>query len=379
MSSIITDTIRHLLMEEDQVCLPGVGTLRLQQQAALISQLEGKAIPPSELVIFNANLVLDDGRILRELEHAGQLSREEATALLDEFLRNLRENLDAGRSVILDGIGRLFKQHDGQLKFTPTGDNFSKASFGLPSIDIRPIIRTEKQRRAAADPMLVQSTGNLTPETGVARERRRDKILYHPELRQALWYVTGFLAILLLLGAVYQIAQFSGRQLTDDPSAPVNNNREQTRIELPSDRINVAPGPKPVDADSVRPDDPPRLSDPVVSPPPINTAPATTPDAPDAPATSSDPPATTTRPATGDNVALIATGLFGSQRNVEKNTDRINAAGFTTFARPEGRLTRIGARIEYSSPTELQNALERLQRIFSDAYVMEINGEMQRE
>lgn len=379
----ITDTIRHLLMEEDQVCLPGIGTLRLQPQAALISPIEGKALPPSELVSFNANLVLDDGRILRELEHAGELPRVEATALLDEFIRNLRENLDAGRSVTLDGIGRLFKQHDGQLKFTPAGDNFSKASFGLPAIDLRPIIRNEKQRRAAADPMLAQPATIAQPETAANRERRRDKILYHPELRQALWYVAGFLTILLVLGAIYQIARFSGEKLTDDPSAPVNTSTDRPRIQLPSDRVNVAPGPRPVDADSVRPDDPPRLDDPVIAPPPVNTAPSgntpeyadvTTPqNTPDA------PPATTTRPPAGTNVALIATGLFGSQRNVEKNSDRIQAAGFVSFARPEGRLTRIGARLEYGSASDLQDALERLQRLFSDAYVMEINGEMQRD
>ncbi|MEM9931698.1 MAG: hypothetical protein AAF840_17965, partial [Bacteroidota bacterium] len=163
MAVQINDIIRHLLMEEDMVCLPGVGTLRLQAQPALLSSLDRQALPPSEMVNFNANLVLDDGRIVREIEDSGLYSRQDAVLLLEEYLQNLRENLDAGRSVTLEGVGRLFKHHDGQIKFTPAGGNFSKDSFGLPPVALQPIIRTEKERRAAADPMLGTPAASETP------------------------------------------------------------------------------------------------------------------------------------------------------------------------------------------------------------------------
>lgn len=390
MSTIINDTIRHLLMEEEQVCLPGLGTLRLLPQLALISPLEGKAAPPSEQVTFNANLVLDDGRILHALEEREDLSHEDALHQLGEFLRNMQENLDAGRSFTVDGLGRFFKHFDGQISFTSSGDNYRKDSFGLPTIELRPIVRTEKQRRSAADPILANST--TAPAAAPAKKRLQwanrlrsnpdtpeniKGLLYNPELRKLLWWVAAVIGTLLVLFIILKLGQQLLSRTTDvDPIART----ESSRIKVPSDRVNVAPGPKPVDADRVAPEEPPRLNDPVeenqpyVQPadPPVrdregNTTIAVPPPADTAVPSTTNPAATTYR------TAYIATGMYGSQRNVEKNIDRIRAAGFDSFTRPEGRLTRIGAKVEYTSQDELDAALERLQRNYSDAFIMDEN------
>jgi nucleoid DNA-binding protein len=388
MPTTINETIRHLLMEEEQVCLPGLGTLKLLPQPALISPLEGKAAPPSEHVSFNANLVLDDGRILRALEDREGLTHEDALLQLGEFLRNMQENLDAGRSVTVDGLGRFFKHFDGQISFTSGGDNYSKDSFGLPAIELRPIVRTEKQRRSAADPMLANPT--IAPAAAPVKSRlkwakrlqpdpsnseNQEGLLYNPELRKLLWWVVYGIGMLLALFVLFKLGQLIlSRTVEPDPIVRTETNR----IQVPSDRVNVAPGPKPVDADDVAPDEPPRLSDPVEENQPyvqpadpsvrdregnteINVAPAT-----EATVPSATNPVTTT-----DKVAYIATGKYGSQRNVEKNIDRIRAAGFESFSRPDGRLTRIGAKVEYTTQGELDAALERLQRIYFDAFILE--------
>jgi cell division septation protein DedD len=385
-TTTIDDVLHHLLMEEAQICLPGLGTLRRTAQPALVSPLEGKALPPSGLVNFNVNLVLDDGRLLRALEAQQPDDKAEAKRMLDDFLRNMQENLDAGRSFTIDRIGRFFKHFDGQIRFTPTGDNFSKESFGLPAIDLRPIVRTEKQRRASVDPLLADPASfapATAPESAVKQRRQwfrrpesdptaaadKESLLYNEQLRSILWYVFWGMAALLLLVLIYNVSQyFLG--LNVDASSPLART-ERPRLEVPNDRINVAPPPRPVDAEEVAPGDPPRLNDPK----------PTTPDASYEQAAPTENIAPTEKAAaggeatsTGDNVALIATGMFGSQRNVEKNLDRIKAAGFDTFTKPEGQLTRIGARLEYQTEEELDLALERLRRLYSDAFVTEING-----
>ncbi len=375
MPSTINDTIRHLLMEDEQVCLPGIGTLRRLPQPALISPLEGKAAPPSEQVTFNANLVLDDGRILRALKERDGLAHDEAVRELNEFLQHMKENLDAGRSFTVDGLGRFFKHFDGQVSFTSGGDNYSKDSFGLPAIELRPIIRTEKQRQPAADPMLPNST--TAPAAAPIKKRlewtkrfrsepdesgEKTGLFYHPELRKWLWLVVAGLSIIVVAFGIYTAAQYLLSRTTK--AEPIVRTTTK-RPELPSNRINVSPEPRPVDADRVAPDEPPRLSDPAVDNQPyVQSA--------DPPAQNRNTPtsdASTTD--TGEKTAYIATGMYGSQRNVEKNIDRIRAAGFDTFARPEGRLTRIGVRLEYTSPGDLNAALERLQRIYPDAFVLE--------
>lgn len=372
MSSAITDTIRRILMEEEQVCLPGLGTLRLLPQPALISPIEGKALPPSEQVSFNANLVLDDGRLLRELKENDLLPAATAAYQLEEFLRNLRENLDAGRSVTLDGVGRFFKHFDGQLKFTAAGENFSKDSFGLPGLELKPIIRTEKQRRVAIeDPMLAGPGKAAQSAPAAAPTSRVGVLLHHPDLRRILWYVAAVLGVILALCLLYLLGQTIGSALADDPKTPVARVEEDRSTPPPV--IAPAPSANPVDARQVAPDEPPRLNTPESNPTtsqPANSEPATT--QPENSTTVRTPSNSTN----GQKVSLIATGLYGSSRNVEKNLQRIREAGYTPFSRAEGRFTRVGVRFEYQDDEDFFEALNAIRRRFSeDAFEMERNGE----
>ncbi|SEP59106.1 HU domain-containing protein [Neolewinella agarilytica] len=374
MSKQITDIIRGILMEEDQVCLPGIGTLRLTPQPALISPIEGKATPPSEQVSFNANLVLDDGRILRGLTESTALDRTAAQAELAAFLEQTKENLDAGRSVTLEGIGRLFRHFDGQLRFTAGGDNFSKASFGLPAVDIRPIARTEK-RAATSDPMLGTplAASTDTAPASAPQKKAPGGILYDPELRKILWYVAAFLGSIALLCLLYLLGTTIASALNDEPTPIVQTDEGPA----PQPPIIRKPLP-PVDAGRVVPDDPPRLRQTDSEDKPDRSYQQTEPAAQnntDQTTTTTPTPARSST-SSSSNVALIATGLYGSSRNVEKNIARIKAAGYDAFSSPDGRYTRVGVRLEYQTEEERFNALNRIRRLFSeDAFVWELNGE----
>ncbi|MEM6770713.1 MAG: hypothetical protein AAF597_09035, partial [Bacteroidota bacterium] len=335
MSSLITDTIREILMEEQQVCLPGVGTLRLTPQPAVVSPIEGKASPPSNRASFNSNLVLDDGRILRSLTEIPVLTSAEAKALLDEFLKNITDNLDAGRSVTLDGIGRLFKHFDGEVRFTAGGENFSKDSFGLPDVDLKPIARTEKTSAKPADPLLASTTaldplanpgtrvGSASSSAGNKPKSKWEEIIYHPDLKQILWYLVAALASIAILALGYLAIQTIIRNYADEPAARVAD--EPIIIEEPPARRPLPP----VDADRVTPDDPPRLNEArqqstAAQPAPFEQPQASEP-APATPSTASEPttpppPATSTQApgntSSGYSSARIAIGLYGSRANV---------------------------------------------------------------
>ncbi len=402
MSSLITDTIREILMEDHQVCLPGIGTLRLTPQAAVASPIEGKVSPPSDRAIFNSNLILDDGRILQSLEEVPVLTETEAKQLLDEFLKNIRDNLDAGRSVTLDGIGRLFKHFDGEIKFTAGGENFSKDSFGLPDVQLKPIVRTEKTRVAAleakaapgaVDPLAppVAGTAAYAGGSGAAgrsggtkKQSKLAAVLNHPDLRQILWYVVAFLATIAIILTGYFLLQKVIQFYADEPVA---------RVDTPALQVETPPArtPKPpVDADRIIPDEPPRLNEardksktkepaPFEQPAGSTVAAVTSPtdrtgvadETTNAPAKTTLPPAT----ASTYNTAYIAIGLYGSDANVTKNKQRINKAGYEAFSRADGRYTRVGVRVQYTNRADLLETLRAVQKLYDDAYVMEINGE----
>ncbi|MTB50215.1 hypothetical protein [Lewinella sp. W8] len=368
MTEQIVTAIRELLMEEGKVGLPGLGTLQLAPQPALISPVEGKALPPSERVTFNENLVLDDGKILQYLISTTEIDPQVLEKELKLFLASTSEALDAGRSFTIEGVGRLFKHYDGQMRFTASGDNYSKDSFGLPEIALQPVVRTEKRRSSTADdPMLVTGTaaGQSTPKSN---------LLQDPALRQILWYVAAVLGVILLAVILWRLAQTIAGTSEEDPLEPQATEIPDDRLNVPPPATSVRPTPPPVDADRVRPDDPPRLNQPPTRPEePSGEVPSSTEEP--APVTPPRTPSTTPSPGS-PNVAIIATGLYGQDRNVEKNLRRIKEAGYEAYSRPEGRLTRVGIRLSYDTEEELFEALNVIRsRFTSDAFVTEINGE----
>ena len=327
MQSVVTTAIRSLLMEEGRVCLPGLGTLLLVQQPALVSLIEGKATAPSARVSFNANLVVDDGRLLREVER-----RE-----LEQFLEQTNHSLDAGRTVFLEGIGKLYRQPDGELRFSASGENFSKANFGLPAVPVRPIVRKEK----AVEP---------TPAAVTRPVRKLKESKAGQRYGGYVWYGAAAAAVLLLVFLLFRLIGTMSSELDDGNARAAAPPRE---------RVNVSPSPTPrrdpetVDAGALRPDAAPR----------INQAPA--------PATDRAEPASPAR-----NVAVIAIGLFGRQRNVDKQTGRLAEAGYTPYTDREGRNTRVGVQVEYTEDAELQRVLREIRaRYTPDAFVMRVNGE----
>ena len=405
MNATVESTLRAVLMEENQLCLPGLGTLRLHVQPATVGGYRGQAAPPAERVGFLPNLTLDDGRLLQALIEKQGLERVDAQLMLDGYLRSLREQLDAGRSVAIPEVGRFFKKHDGTLTFTPGEQNFSKATFGLPTVLATPIKRMERQRSAAADPLSVTAgagatTGGTVAAKASLTQRVRERLAGESRPQQWLWAVVTALALVLLIVLLFLLVQSITSAAADDPLRPVADNDE---VYVPAPRPS-RPGEEAVPASRLDPDAPPRLGDRRTPPsgdnalttpaqPPaggstIVPAPATAPPsagptgtnstiAPTAPTREPIATDTPTSP-TGRNEALIAIGLFGSPANVRKNVSRLEAAGYEAFSLAEGRNTRVGARVLFRNDRELNDAVAELRERFEvKAFVYRLNGELQ--
>ena len=341
MPTAVTTALRSILMEDGRVCLPGIGTLVAVEQPAVLSLIEGKAMPPSARISFNANLVLDDGRLSRELHH-----HEEEAA---RFLQQTRDTLAAGHPVVLDGIGKLYKHHDGEIRFTAGAGNFSKESFGLPAISVQPILRKEKLPASTAP-----AKASKTRPGRSARPRSGPRL--SDLQRRRLWYAAGLAGILVAIFLLFRIAGSIGTLFGGDAGA-------RDKAEIPRERLNVSPRETPapapptvVDAETVQPGPAPRL----------NESPAT------------ENPSTPGPGADTENVAIIAIGLFSRQRNVDKQTGRLTEAGYEPYTDREGRNTRVGVTIRYKEIAELRTALTAIrERYTEDAFVMRVNGEEQ--
>lgn len=377
----VPHTLHELLIEEDQISLPGIGTLRLEDKPAMVDLGKGLAAPPTRVVTFNQNLTLDDGRLLAGLTERRGMDRADAEAHLNDYLGTLREQLDAGRSVQLEGIGRLFKQYDGVLKFSASEQNFSKRSFGLAPVPVKPIPRTEKAKRAAVDPFLA-----ATPTPPPRKRDRLRRVATSPRSNRVAWYFVYALLVLLGLLALFYIGRAVVGAFAEEEDPVALRDRE---VYVPPRREPTVRRPV-VDADEVDPREMPSLDEFKRR----ENASGAAADAGDMerPLTESttetsgltDPTATdplndlppSTPPVTEANEALIATGLYGSPANVRKNVRRLEEAGYEAFSLPEGSYTRVGARVRFRDDEELFNVLAQLRgRFAEEAFILRKNGE----
>ena len=331
MHAPLATALKRVLMEEGRACLPGIGTLIVTEQPALVSLMEGKAVPPSARVSFNSNLVVDDGRLSRELAPYGSV----------DLLEPLRKGLSEGQTVTLEGIGKFYRPSGGEIRFAPVGDNFSKRSFGLPAVSVKQIVRKEKQP-------------NATSPRPIGLDRQRPDFVAirtdgdHSEAEEKKQRTSRYVAAGLGIGLLLLILFFIfGLDDHDEPAIATAPSRE---------RVNVPPPPT-FEADRVRPGPAPRLNEQPVAPPPENLAPAPAP----------------------LNTAVIGIGVFGQQRNVDKQTRRLIEAGYQPYTDRQGEYTRVGLRVTYDDPAELRRVLSEVrQRYTEDAFVMRVNGREQR-
>ena len=304
--STIEAALRTLLMEEGRACLPGIGTLVVEAQPALISLMEGRASPPSKYVTFNANLLTDDGRLRQE--SGGD------RAAVDSYLQHIEATLRQDQPFLLPGIGKLYRQDD-TIRFTPGANNLSKGSYGLPTVDVQPIIRKERvgpgaqaastsrrDRRAPARPSKPRTTDARRPTPWP-------------------WYLAAVVGVLLTIVLVLRLAGTIG-------DLPKKEREEE---------------PPPTAAENVVPQPPPALAEPIQLPP--------------------------------DNEAIIYIGLFARERNVRKQVGRLEAAGYVPYTEREGRNTRVGLRLRYHTDAELRRALTDVRNRFTpEAFISRVNG-----
>ena len=144
----ITDYISDLLHTHDCVVIPGFGGFVSNYAPAKIHPVNHTFYPPSKSILFNPKLISDDGLLLHAISIREGISYEQAKQMVEEFTHECRHDLNEGRSVKLERIGKIRKDDDGRYLFDPdTTLNYLEESFVLPAFISPPVVRTPMHKR----------------------------------------------------------------------------------------------------------------------------------------------------------------------------------------------------------------------------------------
>jgi cell division septation protein DedD len=329
----IGNHIAALLYTNEVVSIPGLGSFVTAYQPAEIDPVQGELSPPSKALKFDKNLAVDDGLLIKHISEEEQISMADAERLVNAYVEQLKEAIEKRELVSFSGLGRLYKDYEGQFQFLADGTNFNTDSYGLPNVQFFPISRLQQTTAH-------KGTAN-TAKAGYAGKKVADT--KKAGLNKGLLAAMG-LAVLVAGIAIY-VLLFQGAS----SGSTVEN--AQT---VPTSRVNVKPtmdSSFPESGSAAIDDEEDRIDD-------VEYA-----DEDDMPEEIVDTESPTIAPEQDYFVIII--GSFGNTENVERLVERIYNAGYEPYTEQSGKLTKVGIQKTYTDRSEIRSTLKDVQKEFS--------------
>lgn len=127
--------IKELLQLHDCVIFPNLGGFVAQYSPSNFDKKKSVLYPPHKQILFNKNLVNNDGLLLNALAHKNNISYENAVESLSDILQEINKNLKTQNQHDFQGIGILYN-YEGVLKFKQKSNNLLSSSYGLMPLNI---------------------------------------------------------------------------------------------------------------------------------------------------------------------------------------------------------------------------------------------------
>lgn len=142
--------IESLMLKHDCVIVPGLGGFVTQYVPARRIEDELLFLPPYRSVGFNQQLILNDGLLVQSYMQAYDTNYPETVKLIDDAVRQLKDELQKNGEYELSGIGTLSMQIGGQYNFTPCEAGvLSPELYGLDALTISKLSTGESENPKA--------------------------------------------------------------------------------------------------------------------------------------------------------------------------------------------------------------------------------------
>lgn len=102
--------ISELIDENGYVVFPGLGAFTAREKAAFINEKEGKIFPPSQEIIFNPEIKINDGVLAGYYTQIQKTTVAKAQREIEIIADEINYKLDHGEVVELEGSGNLKRQ-----------------------------------------------------------------------------------------------------------------------------------------------------------------------------------------------------------------------------------------------------------------------------
>jgi hypothetical protein len=161
--------IKELLFIHDCVIIPGLGGFVANYRPAEVNELSKSISPPSKSILFNRNLVHNDGLLIGYVSQKTGSDYNKSEELVKEYAERINKSISDGEKFPADEIGFFYADSQRRLQFQDeTTTNFLLASYGLTTVHFEPV---EKEQVAIIPEVVYRSegTGDRVPVMNLRR------------------------------------------------------------------------------------------------------------------------------------------------------------------------------------------------------------------
>lgn len=160
--TFLSRMIGELILDHDSLSLPGLGTFVVEDMPASFSDRGYTVNPPYRRLSFSERESAD-GHLAELYASSNPVQEEEAEAIINAFVLDLKAELQRDKGVDLPGLGRLRATRENHIFFVPDEDlDISPEACGLEPVSL-------KSHRSAALPDVMQPV-TAAPEPQIAPE-----------------------------------------------------------------------------------------------------------------------------------------------------------------------------------------------------------------
>lgn len=158
--STIEQLIGDLLVRHNCVIVPNFGGFVAQKVSARVDYDKGIMIPPRKSIMFNKQLINNDGLLISEFARQNSASYNEANTLITETAFAWKQLLKDGKQIEIDRVGRLFLDNENNIQFEQDRFfNLLLESFGLGQVHF-----VSEQETKESVPVLEDQSEDVEPK-----------------------------------------------------------------------------------------------------------------------------------------------------------------------------------------------------------------------
>lgn len=124
--------ISELLYLHDCVIVPKLGGFVANYSSAKIHPTQHTFSPPSKNIVFNKNLITNDGLLANNIVNTEKKSYTAAMDTINQFVSITNNQIKKGEKVNIKNVGTLHLDVERNIQFSPADTNFLPEAFGLP-------------------------------------------------------------------------------------------------------------------------------------------------------------------------------------------------------------------------------------------------------